>query len=127
MHEDAISRMVETARADSWLAHRGRFVSLTFMLESGDDMWLITLDDGRVARALKGPFVMPRWTFALRAAPQSWAQFCLASPPPGFHDLMAMIKFRTLRLEGDQHPFMANLLYFKDLLAGVRLGKEAIR
>lgn len=42
------------------------------------------------------------------------------SPSRGFHDLMAMLKFRTLRIEGDQHPFMANLLYFKDVLASVR-------
>ena len=38
-------------------------------------------------------------------------------PPPGFHDLIAMLKVRALRIEGDQHPFMANLRYFKDLLA----------
>jgi hypothetical protein len=28
-----------------------------------------------------------------------------------------MAKMRALRIEGDQHPFMANLRYFKDLLA----------
>jgi hypothetical protein len=28
-----------------------------------------------------------------------------------------MIKTGALSLEGDQHPFMANLRYFKDLLA----------
>ena len=38
-------------------------------------------------------------------------------PPPGSHDLIAMLKTGALRLEGDQHPFMANLRYFKELLA----------
>jgi hypothetical protein len=28
-----------------------------------------------------------------------------------------MLRFKRLRIEGDQHPFMANLRYFKDLLA----------
>lgn len=127
MQEESISRMVEASRADSWLAHRGRFVNLTFLLESGETSWLVSVVDGRIACAIGGPFVMPRWTFALRADPAAWAQFCLPSPPTGFHDLMAMIKFRRLKVEGDQHPFMANLLFFKDLLAGVRLSEEKIR
>jgi hypothetical protein len=127
MHEKSISRMVENANSDAWLTQRGRFVNLTFMLESGEDAWLVTIIEGRVAHVIKGPFVMPRWTFALRAAPETWVRFCLPSPAPGFHDLMAMVKYRTLRLEGDQHPFMANLLYFKDLLAGLRLNEETIR
>ena len=38
-------------------------------------------------------------------------------PPPGGHDLFAMIKTRALSLDGDQYPFMSNLRYFKDLLA----------
>ena len=45
-------------------------------------------------------------------------------PPPGFHDLIAMLKMRALRIEGDQHPFMANLRYFKDLLALPRARRE---
>ena len=44
----------------------------------------------------------------------------LAVPPPGYHDLMAMLKFGTLRIEGNLHPFMSHLLYFKDLLALLR-------
>jgi len=37
---------------------------------------------------------------------------------------MAMIKTRALKLEGDQHPFFANLLYFKELLALPRAAAE---
>ena len=48
-------------------------------------------------------------------------------PPPGFHDLIAMLKVRALRIEGDQHPFMANLRYFKDLLALPRARSEGAR
>ena len=55
-----------------------------------------------------------RSAFANLAA---WSTFWTAVPPPGFHDLIAMLKVRALRIEGDQHPFMANLRYFMDLLA----------
>jgi hypothetical protein len=60
---------------------------------------------------------MPRWTFALRAPRDAWEAFWQPVPPPGFHDLIAMMKIGALEVEGDQHPFMANLRYFKDLLA----------
>jgi hypothetical protein len=32
-----------------------------------------------------------------------------------------MLRSKELRLEGDLHPFMANLLYFKALLAAPRM------
>ena len=57
---------------------------------------------------------------ALRAPREAWEQFWRADPPPGFHDLMALVKRRALRIEGNLHPFMANLLYFKDVMAALR-------
>lgn len=120
MTNDLISRMVANANENEWLVHRGRFVDVTFMLESGKEAWLITISQGRISHVQPGPFVMARWTFALRADPQNWAQFWQPAPPPGFHDLMAMIKFKALRTEGDQHIFMSNLLYFKAMFEGAR-------
>ena len=43
----------------------------------------------------------------------------------GFTDVFALVKQKLMRVEGDIHPFMANLLYFKDVLAAPR--KEAAR
>jgi hypothetical protein len=38
-------------------------------------------------------------------------------PRPGWHDLLALTKRKEATLEGDLHPFMTHLQYFKDLLA----------
>jgi hypothetical protein len=118
--------MLETlehaVNADAWLVQRGRFVDTRFLLQSGTDAWLVAIHAGRIESVVAGPFVMPRWTFALRAPAEAWARFRQALPPPGFHDIMAMVKSRTLAIEGDQHVLMANLLYFKDLLAKLREG-----
>jgi hypothetical protein len=38
-------------------------------------------------------------------------------PKPGWHDLFALTKRGEAVLEGDLHPFMAHLQYFKDVLA----------
>ncbi len=102
------------------LVWRGRHVSTVFLLQAGDDSYLVKIDAGRIASVSKGPFVMPHWQFALRAPVLAWTQFWSRLPPPGWHDLMAMLKFRHLTMEGDLYPLMSNLLYFKDLLAILR-------
>lgn len=120
-----IERLGDLANDDAWLVHRGRFLDVTFLIEIGPTPYLVRINRGRVAQIDKGPFVMPRWTFALRAPEDAWATFWQNVPPPGFHDLIAMVKMRALRIEGDQHLFMSNLRYFKDLLALPRSGARA--
>ena len=117
MTTGVIDRLAELANADAWLVERGRFLDVAFLIEVGDMPYLVRIRRGRIEAIERGPHVMPRWTFALRAPHEAWAKFWQPVPPPGFHDLIAMIKVDALRLEGDQQPFMANLRYFKDLLA----------
>jgi hypothetical protein len=118
MHEP--ERLPDLVNDDDWLTYRGRYLDTTFLLEVGDQPYLVRIHNGRVESVISGPFVMPRWSFALRASKEAWEKFWQPLPEPGYHDVMAMVKFKTLKLEGDQHPFMANLLYFKDVLARLR-------
>jgi len=117
-----IESLPARVNADAALVRRGRFVQTTFLLAVGPQDWLVTVDGGRIVGVLKGPFVMPRWTFALRAPAEAWERFWAAQPPPGFHDVFALIKRRLLTAEGDLHPFMSNLFYFKGVLASLREG-----
>jgi hypothetical protein len=126
MHASAIARLAALANADDWLVHRGRHIDVTFLLGVGDAPYLVRVHRGRIEAVDRGPFVMPRWTFALHAAEDAWARFWQPVPQPGCNDLMAMIRIGVLRLEGDQHPFFANLRYFKELLALPRGGMPAI-
>jgi hypothetical protein len=123
----AFERLAELANANAWLMHRGRFLDVDFLIEAGAAQYLVGIRRGRIESIAKGPLVMPRWTFALRASEEAWSTLWKAVPPPGFHDLIAMSKAKALRIEGDQHPFMANLRYFKDLLALPRAGAGAVR
>jgi len=115
-----IASLAERVNADPLLVQRGRFIDTTFLLEVGEESWLVKIAGGKVVAMTQGPFVMPCWTFALRASAQDWAQFWLPQPPPGYHDLFALIRFKRLRVEGDMHPFMANLFYFKGVMATLR-------
>lgn len=102
------------------LVRRGQYVSLHFLVEIGEQAFLVDVDKGRITAVQKGPFVMPSWTFALRASADSWARFFEAVPAPGYHDLFALLKSRHLKIEGNLHPFMANLRYFKEIFSAVR-------
>lgn len=112
--------MQQRVNSNAWLVQRGRYVNTAFLLEATPQAWLVTVHGGRIESISNGPFVMPRWTFALRATAESWEQFWQLTPPPGYHDLLAMLRYRRLAIEGDQHPFMSNLLYFKEMLASPR-------
>lgn len=115
-----IERLPELVDADPVLVRRGRFLDLTFLIEIGDAPYLVTVAQGRITAVRPGPVVMPSWTFALRAPREAWAAFFQPVPPPGANDVFALLKRRVMRIEGNLHPFMANLFYFKGVLATLR-------
>jgi hypothetical protein len=117
--------MIETlgqrVNGDEALVRRGRFLTTTFLLEVGPTAFLISIFEGQVVSVLRGPFVMPSSAFALRAPEAEWQKFWSMRPPPGSNDLMALIKRRVLKAEGNLQIFMANLRYFKEVLAKLRV------
>lgn len=115
-----VEALKERVNNDSALVRRGRFLSTTFLLEVGATAWLIAIYEGRIVSVTRGPFVMPSSSFALRAPADEWEKFWSGRPPPGSNDLMALIRRRVLRAEGDLNIFMAHLRYFKEALAKLR-------
>jgi hypothetical protein len=106
--------------ADERLVWRGRHVSTSFLLQVDQTEYVIQLLAGRVVAVKKGPYPIADWVFALRASEASWREFLKPIPKPGFHDVMAMLKLKHLKMEGNLYPLMSHLLYFKDVLASVR-------
>ncbi|SIO47323.1 hypothetical protein SAMN05443247_05863 [Bradyrhizobium erythrophlei] len=115
-----IEVLQQRVNGDEGLVRRGRYLTTTFLLEVGPTAWLISIFEGRVVSVTRGPFVMPSSAFALRASEEEWAKFWSRKPPPGSNDLMALIKRRVLKAEGNLQIFMANLRYFKEALAKLR-------
>jgi hypothetical protein len=119
---DTIASIVN---ADTRLVERGRFVDTTLMLSIDNADTLIRIQEGRVIKITPGPFITPNYSFALRASREVWEKFWQPLPPLGFTDIFALVKQKLMRVEGDIRPFMANLLYFKDVIAAPR--REASR
>jgi hypothetical protein len=115
-----IDSIPKHVNADANLVRRGRFVDTTFMIAIDDDYTLIRVQQGRVTQITPGPFITPDYSFCLRASRSVWDKFWQPLPPLGFTDVFALVKQKLMRVEGDLHPFMANLLYFKDVIAAPR-------
>jgi pimeloyl-ACP methyl ester carboxylesterase len=113
-------KLAELVNADERLVRRGRFLTTTFLLESGDQAWLVRVVEGRIERVERGPFLMRAWSFAIRAAAESWRRFWEAVPAPGYHDLFAMSRNGHVRIEGDLVPLMTHLRYIQGVLTAPR-------
>ena len=120
MTADPITALAQRVNADDTLLRRGRYLDTVFLLEVGDTPYLVDIRRGRIESVTRGPFVMPNWKFALRASREEWQAFWQPVPAPGHHDLMALIKRRALKVDGDVQPFMTNLFYFKGVLTALR-------
>ena len=115
-----LDKIAKLVNADAKLIRRGRFVDTTFLIAVDDADTLIRVQEGRITGVTPGPFITPNYSFALRAPRDVWQKFWQPLPPRGFTDVFALVKQKLMRIEGDIHPFMANLLYFKDVLAAPR-------
>jgi hypothetical protein len=115
-----LEHLKDEVNQDTALTRRGRFLTTTFLIEVGSAQWLVSIVEGKIASVTQGPFVMPSWSFALRASQDEWQKFWSADPRPGSNDLMALVKRRVLKAEGNLQIFMANLRYFKESLEKLR-------
>ncbi|MBR0797039.1 hypothetical protein JQ615_16730 [Bradyrhizobium jicamae] len=112
-------------RAPALIA-RGRLLDCDCLLGPVDHPFHVSIRAGRIVELTPAPRLMRSWRFSYRATPQAWTAYWQAEPKPGWHDLLALTKRGEAALEGDLHPLMTHLQYFKDLLALPRLHAPAI-
>ncbi len=124
---ERLERLPTLVNGDPWLVERGRFVTLDILVELGRIPYYLRIERGHVVALERGPKPLPSWCFALRAREEAWRRHWDEMPPPHYHDLLAMAKRGVLSIEGDLRPFMANLFYFKDVIAAPRRSGGAAR
>src|SRR5215475_1691428 len=115
-----LEALKERVNGDAGLVRRGRYLTTTFLLQSGDTSWLVSIVEGRIVSVTRGPFMIPSSSFALRASAAEWEKFFLPKPPPGSNDLLALVRRKALKAEGDLQVLMSHLRYFKEALAKLR-------
>jgi len=112
--------LIENNKSRTQIQIMAQYLSTSFMISTIEDEYLVNIEKGIVTNVQKGPFVMPSYIFKLTASKNEWLKFLQATPLPGSHDIIAMLRRKVLKFEGNLHPLMSHLLYFKLLLASLR-------
>lgn len=112
-----LENLAARVNGDANLVRRGKHVSTTFLIQVDAADHLVSVAEGKITGIKSGPFITPNYSFALRASRDSWDKLLSPKPIAGFTDIFALVKKKLLRIEGDLHPFMSNLIYFKGVIA----------
>lgn len=114
----------EHVNADSHFVWRGRCLSANCLLQIGTVSYLLRFEQGTVKECRKGLPLMCSWDFAVRGSARGWEALWQDPPMPGWHDIGALIKRGEMKMEGNLHPLLANLQYFKDIMELPRKGAK---
>ena len=112
--------LIDNNEKRSQLSMMAQYLNTCFMISTIENEYLVNIEKGVVKNVEEGPFVMPTYVFKLTAPKNEWLKFLQQTPQPGSHDIIAMLRRKVLKFEGDLHPLMSHLLYFKLLLASLR-------
>jgi len=119
-------KLVEKDERRETLSEMARYLNTNFIISTIDTEYLVNIEKGVVTSVQEGPFVMPSYNFKLTAPKDEWLKFLQPIPQPGSHDIIAMLRRKVLKFDGDLHPLMSHLLYFKLLLASLRPQEKEI-
>jgi hypothetical protein len=108
--------------SDRHLVWRGRNLTADCVVQIGNVPFLLRIEQGAIRECRRGLPLLCSWTFAVRGSARGWAALWQDPPPPGWHDLFVLVKRGHMALEGNLQPLMANLQYFKDVVALPREG-----
>ena len=112
--------LIEKSEIRDKIRIMAQYLDTAFMLSTIENEYLINIEKGIVIDVQEGPFIMPSYIFKLTASKQEWLKFLQEIPEPGSHDIIAMLRRKVLQFDGNLHPLMSHLLYFKLLLASLR-------
>ena len=119
-------KLAERDEKRETLSEMARYLNTNFIISTIDTEYLVNIEKGVVTSVQEGPFVMPSYNFKLTAPKDEWLKFLQPIPQPGSHDIIAMLRRKVLKFDGDLHPLMSHLLYFKLLLASLRPQEKEI-
>ena len=121
-----LEELADRVNENPGLVRRGRFVSLEWLLQIGAEDHYLTIENGRLAAVTPGPVLMRSSRFTIHIEEDAWQRFCRPVPRPGYYDLFGMCKLGVARIDGDFHPLIANLRYFREMLAMARLETDEV-
>jgi hypothetical protein len=121
---ERLMRLPELHRGVPVLSAMQRFARMECLVGTFAAGVHLDIRSGEIVAVAPGPVRMKSWDFAFRATPEAWREHWRPVPRAGFHDILALTKRGLATVEGDMQPFLANLQFFKDLVALPRAGAQ---
>lgn len=118
---DRLAGMQAQLAARPHLLRLGSLFSDTVLLMVDGAEYYLVFDRGRLARIVEGPSRKTPYQFGIVTDGPALATFWTPLPPPGFHDLFALVKIGRAEIRGDMLRLVKNLRFIKEFLA---LGRE---
>lgn len=118
---DRLAGMQAQLAARPHLLRLGSLFSDTVLLMVDGTEYYLVFDRGRLARIVEGPSRKTPYQFGIVTDGAALATFWTPLPPPGFHDLFALVKIGRAEIRGDMLRLVKNLRFIKEFLA---LGRE---
>lgn len=101
------------------LVRRGRWTDADMLLEIGERGWIVRIRAGLIEIATVD-YRVTSWDFAIRGTEDAWRAFWSSTPPARRHDISALVREGSMRLDGNLDLMMANFLYLKLMLETLR-------
>lgn len=111
--------ILDALNTDPSVQRRLRFANCILCIETGDDRWLLALGGGKIAPAAEGAAA----DVTIRITPEAWAAFQQPVPPPGCHDIFAMVETGRAEITGDFLTMFRYAYVLKDILQQLATGR----
>ena len=115
-----VTALPARAAATPGLARWGRDLTADVLFSVGEAAWILSIHKGALISATPAPAIMPRYDLAIRTGAKDFALFLQDPPPPGWHDIMGLVRLGAFKVEGNVALFMAHIFWFKGVLALLR-------
>lgn len=79
--------------------------------------FLLRIIEGRIEECTRSIPLIHSSDFILRGSLEAWESLWSPTPPPGRHDLFALMKLGEMQLDGNMQIVFSHLQYIKDLIS----------
>ena len=118
-----LEKMKDKVNANKALVHRGRWVTLAFILGIDNQDYLVAINGGKIKSVTPRQLATDAGQFNIRASQATWEEHWKSMPRRDYHDIWSMLPKNLIKIDGDLLPLMQNLQYFKDIIASLRSEK----
>lgn len=113
------SDAVSVVKGSPTLVRRTEFARFNFHVVSSEQRCSVNIEPNQIVVSQDSG---SKAHFVISAPGAAWTEFAKPTPPPGYHDVVALIESGHAQIEGDVLPFFRHLFLVKGVIAALFRG-----